>query len=407
QRQPLCRNAEGWGPISPFRYDFTPCFLDVWIASVSVFGLVFGAGAVYYLLKKCSPQPVKQDWHFYTKLSVLAALCATTILQAVFQVINFGSVWAGDFRFWATILNLVSIAVIFYIQYIEHWRSRQANGVVLVFWLLLLIAYAVKMRSLVSQQLYRTELPYFVTFAVSVGLAALEFALEWLVPKRLSDYDALGDEDECPMEYANIFSILTFSWMTPMMKYGYKNFLTQDELWNLRKRDTTAATTQAFNDAWEQELEKKKPSLWIALARGFGGPYVRGAMIKTISDVLAFVQPQLLRLLISFVDSYRTDNPQPPIRGAAIALSMFAVSVSQTLALHQYFQRAFETGMRIRSSLTAAIYHKSMRLSNEGRSSKSTGDIVNYMAVDTQRLQDLAQYGMQLWSAPFQITLCM
>ncbi|THW49233.1 ATP-binding cassette glutathione S-conjugate transporter [Aureobasidium pullulans] len=406
-RQPLCRNAEGWGPISPFRYDFTPCFLDVWIASVAAFGLIFGAGAIYYLFKKCSPQPVKQDWHFYAKLSVLAALCATTVLQAVFQIITFGSVWAGDFRFWATVLNLASIAVISYIQYVEHWRSRQANGVVLVFWLLLIIAYAVKMRSLVSQQLYRTQLPYFVTFAVSVALAAVEFALEWLVPKRLSDYDALGDEDECPMEYANIFSILTFAWMTPMMKYGYKNFLTQDELWNLRKRDTTAATTQAFNDAWEQELEKKKPNLWIALIRAFGAPYVRGAMIKTISDVLAFAQPQLLRLLITFVASYQTDSPQPPIRGAAIALSMFAVSVSQTLALHQYFQRAFETGMRIRSSLTAAIYHKSMRLSNEGRSSKSTGDIVNYMAVDTQRLQDLAQYGMQLWSAPFQITLCM
>ncbi|CAD0058861.1 unnamed protein product, partial [Aureobasidium pullulans] len=402
-RQPLCRNAEGWGPISPFAMILLP--------ASSILGRRFWShlrSRCHLLsLQKCSPQPVKQDWHFYAKLSVLAALCATTVLQAVFQIITFGSVWAGDFRFWATVLNLASIAVISYIQYVEHWRSRQANGVVLVFWLLLIIAYAVKMRSLVSQQLYRTQLPYFVTFAVSVALAAVEFALEWLVPKRLSDYDALGDEDECPMEYANIFSILTFAWMTPMMKYGYKNFLTQDELWNLRKRDTTAATTQAFNDAWEQELEKKKPNLWIALIRAFGAPYVRGAMIKTISDVLAFAQPQLLRLLITFVASYQTDSPQPPIRGAAIALSMFAVSVSQTLALHQYFQRAFETGMRIRSSLTAAIYHKSMRLSNEGRSSKSTGDIVNYMAVDTQRLQDLAQYGMQLWSAPFQITLCM
>ncbi|KAK5188263.1 ATP-binding cassette glutathione S-conjugate transporter ycf1, partial [Cryomyces antarcticus] len=29
------------------------------------------------------------------------------------------------------------------------------------------------------------------------------------------------------------------------------------------------------------------------------------------------------------------------------------------------------------------------------------------MAVDTQRLQDLTQYGQQLWSAPFQIVLCM
>ncbi|CAD0049321.1 unnamed protein product, partial [Aureobasidium pullulans] len=397
-RQPLCRNAEGWGPISPFRYDFTPCFLDVWIASVAAFGLIFGAGAIYYLFKNAAP-------NLSSKTGTFTQSCPFSPPSA--PPLSFRLVWAGDFRFWATVLNLASIAVISYIQYVEHWRSRQANGVVLVFWLLLIIAYAVKMRSLVSQQLYRTQLPYFVTFAVSVALAAVEFALEWLVPKRLSDYDALGDEDECPMEYANIFSILTFAWMTPMMKYGYKNFLTQDELWNLRKRDTTAATTQAFNDAWEQELEKKKPNLWIALIRAFGAPYVRGAMIKTISDVLAFAQPQLLRLLITFVASYQTDSPQPPIRGAAIALSMFAVSVSQTLALHQYFQRAFETGMRIRSSLTAAIYHKSMRLSNEGRSSKSTGDIVNYMAVDTQRLQDLAQYGMQLWSAPFQITLCM
>lgn len=63
--------------------------------------------------------------------------------------------------------------------------------------------------------------------------------------------------------------------------------------------------------------------------------------------------------------------------------------------------------MRIKSSLTTAIYSKSLRLSSEARSSKTTGDIVNYMAVDTQRLQDLTQFGQQLWSAPFQIILCM
>ena len=255
--------------------------------------------------------------------------------------------------------------------------------------------------------MYRLHLAYFVIFCVSVGLAALEFFLEWLVPKQLSAYDALGDDDECPFEYANVFSVLTFSWMTPLMKQGYHTFLNQDDLWNLRKRDTTRATATSFDEAWAHELEKKHPSLWLALFRGFGGPYFRGAMIKTISDCLAFIQPQLLRLLITFVDSYRTDHPQAVIRGAAIALAMFAVSFSQTAALHQYFQRAFETGMRVKSALTAAIYSKSMRLSNEGRASKSTGDIVNYMAVDTQRLQDLAQYGQQLWSAPFQIILCM
>ncbi|KAL7271985.1 ATP-binding cassette glutathione S-conjugate transporter ycf1 [Rhizina undulata] len=232
---------------------------------------------------------------------------------------------------------------------------------------------------------------------------------EWLVPKKRSSYTTIDgeDENECAMETANIFSILTFSWMTPMMKHGYKTYLTEDYLWNLRAKDTTHTTSEQFSRAWEKQLKRKNPNLWIAIFSAFGGPYFRGALFKVLQDLLAFLQPQLLRYLIAFVASYSTDDPQPIVTGLAIAIAMFAASFAQTLALHQYFQRVFEPGMRIKTSLTAAIYKKSMRLSNEGRALKSTGDIVNLQAVDTQRLQDITQYGQQLWSAPFQITLCM
>lgn len=277
----------------------------------------------------------------------------------------------------------------------------------LFYWLFLLIVYAVKLRSLISRHVYENHVPFFATFCAGLGLATLEFLLELLTPKKQSPYHAVGDEAECPIEYANVFSRLAFSWMTPMMKYGYKQYLTEDDLWNLRAQDTSRVTGEAFERAWRVELERKHPSLWLALFRAFGGPYFQGGIFKIGSDVLAFVQPQLLRLLIMFIDSYRTNEPQPVIRGAAVALAMFAVSVGQTVCLHQYFQRAFETGMRVKSSLAAAIYSKSLRLSNEGRATKSTGDIVNYMAVDTERLQDLSQYGQQLWSAPLQIVLCM
>ena len=406
--QPLCGNVEGWGPISPFRYDFTPCFLDVWITVVAVFGIVCGAGAILFLVKRRTASVVATNWHFYTKLSVIAALLITTALQACLQIEALPELWFGDFRFWTSIITLGSLIIIGWVQYLEHWRSRQPNGVVLFYWLFLLIAFGVKLRSLISQRAFQTRQPYFVTFCVSFSLAAVEFVLEYFVPKKQPAYDALGDEDECPIEYADVFSVLTFSWMTPMMKYGYKEFLTQDDLWNLRKRDTTRVAGASLTESWTDELEKKRPSLWLALFRSFGGPYFRSMVIKTLSDTLQFIQPQLLRLLISFVDSYRHGQEhQPVIRGAAIAIAMFAVSVSQTVCLHQYFQRAFETGMRVKSSLTAMIYAKSMKLSNEGRAAKSTGDIVNYMAVDTQRLQDLTQYGQMLWSAPFQIILCM
>ena len=405
---PFCGNLEGWGPISPFRYDFTPCFLDVWITAVAVYGVLFGASALWWLLKR-DPSPVRKDWHFYTKLLVIGALFVSITIQACLQVVALPGLWFRDFRFWTSVFTLASLVVISAVQYIEHWRSRQPNGIVLFYWLFLLIAFGVKLRSLISQQVFRLRLPYFITFCVSFALAALEFALEYLVSKKQSAYDSLGHEDECPIEYADAFSVITFSWMTPMMKYGYREYLTQDDLWNLRQRDTAQVTGKTLEKAWADELEKKRPSLWMALFRGFGGPYFRGTVIKTFSDALSFVQPQLLRLVISFVGSHGngSQQPQPVIRGAAIALAMFAVSVSQTALLHQYFQRAFETGMRVKSSLTSMIYAKSLKLSNEGRASKSTGDIVNYMAVDTQRLQDLTQYGQMLWSAPFQIVLCM
>lgn len=405
----LCGNVEGWGPLSPYRYDLTPCFLDIWVLAISAWGIIAGLGAVWWLYRQTTPQPVAKNWHFYAKLGVIGALLGTTIAQAAFQIERFDGVWFKDIRFWTTVANLLSLVVIGSIQYMEHWRLRYPHGVVLIYWLFSLIIYGIKLRSLVSQQLFKAHVAYFSVFTASVALAFAELILEWLVPKKVSAYDALGDEDECPLEYADIFSKLTFSWMTPMMKYGYKEYLTQDDLWNLRRSDTTRATTNTFDEEWEYQLEKKKkPSLWMAMINSFGGPYLVGAIIKTVSDCLAFVQPQLLRFLISFVDSYRPGRePQPPIQGAAIALAMFAVSVSQTACLHQYFQRSFETGMRVKAALTAAIYAKSMKLSNEGRASKSTGDIVNHMAVDTQRLQDLAQFGQQLWSAPLQITLCM
>lgn len=67
RRQPFCGDPEGWGPISGHRVDFTPCFLDVWIAAVAAFGLVLGAGALWMLLRRTS-QPVGKNWHFYAKL---------------------------------------------------------------------------------------------------------------------------------------------------------------------------------------------------------------------------------------------------------------------------------------------------------------------------------------------------
>lgn len=66
-QQPLCGNKEGWGPLSPFRYDFTPCFIDVWVATVAVFGLLLGPIAIWYLKTKKQQTEEARNVHFYVK----------------------------------------------------------------------------------------------------------------------------------------------------------------------------------------------------------------------------------------------------------------------------------------------------------------------------------------------------
>lgn len=66
-------------------------------------------------------------------------------------------------------------------------------------------------------------------------------------------------------------------------------------------------------------------------------------------DCLAFLQPQLLRLLLAFISRYqgsRSQDEKPnPLEGFSIAITMFVASVIQTVLLNQYFQRTFETGL--------------------------------------------------------------
>jgi ATP-binding cassette subfamily C (CFTR/MRP) protein 1 len=243
----------------------------------------------------------------------------------------------------------------------------------------------------------------FATFALSIVI----FVLETFVPKKQSPYMAVGHDKEYPSEYSNIFAQLSFSWLTPLMKHGWKSYITEDDLWDLPKQNTTKENGEAFSKNWVEETHKPSPSVWKALIKSFGGSYLSYVPLKLFSDALGYAQPQLLRMLIAFVESYQTDKPQPPVKGFSIALAMFCVSLTQSVGNNQFMNSVFELGLRVKAGLTSVIYKKSLRLSNEARSGASTGDIVNYMVVDTQRVSDLSRQGFQLWSAPFQIILCM
>lgn len=305
------------------------------------------------------------------------------------------------------------LIIIGYLHYIEHFHSLISSGSLLFYWLTQSFTSIFKVLHLIQTDSFPNPSISSNSFILHVLIAAnsvILFFLEWALPKLRGFHTNLdGTTKQSPLQNADVFSKLTFSWMSPLMSKGYETFLTAKDLPGLTPENSTKYSSDLFAKYWQKQLSSKKnPSLTWALIKAFGSQFLAGSFFKILQDLLAFTQPQLLRLLIKFVNDYSQKKEDATLtRGFTIAFGMFFVSICQTAVLHQYFQRVFEVGMKIKSSLTASIYQKSLVLSTEDRGKKTTGDIVNLMSVDTQRLQDLCQYGQTLWSGPFQIFLCL
>ncbi|KAI0725334.1 metal resistance protein YCF1 [Fomitopsis betulina] len=400
-----CSNAEGWGPVSTTRpFDFTPCFEEgILLSTLLVFFVVAAAFRCWALRsKESSPRCRRSVWVLRSKLVLLGLACAASGANLIYILATHRPVAVIQSYALEIIALLVALALTNY----NHSRSRSSSTILLLLWPLYAACTVVWCRTVAVVSLPDLLPVLALKCAVaSIGLASCAFEC---LGVEFSPEDKPPTPEkghiESPLLTANIFSIWTFSWMSDIMKKGAKAYLTEDDLPSLVPKDEAAKLGLKL-----QKAIQKHKGLWTSLFVAYGGPYAFAAFLKLIQDCLAFLQPQLLRLLLAYISEHQSaraagrDRPSA-LEGFAIAVIMFIASVVQTIILHQYFQRCFETGMRIRAGLVGVIYQKALVLSNDGRG-RATGDIVNLMSVDATRVQDLSTYGLISISGPIQITL--
>ncbi|VUC27576.1 unnamed protein product [Clonostachys rosea] len=311
-----------------------------------------------------------------------------------------------SFRAWASVTLAVSVFLVQSVRFLARSRRRDETELIALCWLVNFVLFGFNVYSSIARRAYKHDQLSFGLLCATFCLVGTELLIVCTTPRTNSSRSR--GSHVCPVQNASLMSELTFGWMSPMLRLGYKQYITEEDLWDLSKQDASRNFSGRFQDAWEHEITSKtKPSLWVALLRGFGASYTSGVLLKAAADLLAILQPQLLRFLLLFIYSYQESPSRSLAPGVAIAVGMFLASVAQSLCLHQCFQSFSQTGIKTKASLVLAVYRKSLKLSNEARGMKSTGEIVNLMAVDSQRIQDVTQFSQHLWSAPFQIILCM
>ncbi|XP_066469734.1 ATP-binding cassette sub-family C member 3 isoform X2 [Tiliqua scincoides] len=424
--------------------DLTPCFQNTVLAWIPCFYL-WSVLPFYLFYLKCNNRG-------YIVLSVLSRF------KTVFAFVLWCVCWSNLFYafhgivqsrtpppvYFVTplIVGITMLLAMLYIQY-ERLHGVQSSGVLIIFWFLCVLCALTPLRSKIigssakdpMEDRFRTT-----TFYIYFALVLVELILSCLKEKPPFFSPVNLDPNPCPELNSGFLSKITYWWFTSMAIQGYKKPLEEKDLWSLNEDDRSEVIVQALEREWnkqKQERQQKKdvayvknsnhvtnhvdgtleeseilissnrkqsePSFLKALLRTFGPYFLIGSFLKLIQDLLSFVNPQLLSMLIGFIK-----NKDAPVWwGYLIAALMFFSAVLQTIILHQQFHYALITGMRLRTGIIGMIYRKSLIITNSAKRSSTVGEIVNLMSVDAQRFMDLTTFLNMLWSAPLQICLAL
>ena len=207
----------------------------------------------------------------------------------------------------------------------------------------------------------------------------------------------------CPEYGASWLSKLTFEWMTPIMRVGYRRPLQLNDIWLVNPDRKIDLLADRFHVLFKERVARgsRYPLLW-AIHDTFQTEFWHGAMYLFFASISQVMSPFTLRFLITFVtEAYEANigrKAGPPIaRGLGLVFAIMAMQVVQSVGTNHFTYHGFMVGGQARGVLITAIFEKSMRISGRARAGgraaddqKSSGDKITREA-SLQRKQNFAK----------------
>ncbi|GMS80294.1 hypothetical protein PENTCL1PPCAC_2469, partial [Pristionchus entomophagus] len=250
----------------------------------------------------------------------------------------------------------------------------------------------------------------FIIFAsVILGvLNGITKVVEWWIKRNANTHELLEEEyvnlNEQADEEAGIFSKIFFWWTNSLIDKGSKKQLNGiDDVFQLPPSLSVAHI--------EREIIENSPSFFSdgehfsltrALVRTFGVRFFLLAIPRLLSDIFTFFGPILLHLLVTTLE-----DPEPNsyswLYAGAMMLSTFAAAMTST---HFNYQ-VQKMSLRVRAASVTSIMDKLMRVPLSQLGVHSTGQIINFVSTDVDRIVNFCNSFHAFWSLPFQLTIAL
>ncbi|KAI4329166.1 hypothetical protein L6164_021459 [Bauhinia variegata] len=220
--------------------------------------------------------------------------------------------------------------------------------------------------------------------------------------------DEKARKKQTGLSHANPFSRMTFSWINPLLSLGYSKPLALEDIPPLDSEDKVDSSYQKFANEWDSLLTGRssnstKNLVFWAMARVFLKENICIAICALLRSTCGAISPLILYAFVNY-SNRNEDNIQ---KGLAIVGCLILAKLVETWCQRHWYFNSRRSGMRMRSALMAAVYRKLLKLSSVGRRRHSTGEIVNYIAVDAYRMGEFLWWFHSGWSLALQLFLAI
>ncbi|KAM7508896.1 hypothetical protein LguiA_019349 [Lonicera macranthoides] len=212
---------------------------------------------------------------------------------------------------------------------------------------------------------------------------------------------------ECLYGKATLLQLVTFSWLNPLFAVGYKKALNQDEVPDVYVKDSAEFLSHSFDESLKYVKERdgtENPSIYKAIYVFIRKKAAINAFFAVINAAASYIGPYLINDLVDFLSEKKNRSLAS---GYLLALAFVGAKMVETVAQRQWIFGARQLGLRLRAALISHIYKKGLVLSSQSCQSHTSGEIINYMSVDIQRITDFMWYLNTIFMLPIQILLAM
>ncbi|KAF0749577.1 putative multidrug resistance-associated protein lethal(2)03659, partial [Aphis craccivora] len=206
---------------------------------------------------------------------------------------------------------------------------------------------------------------------------------------------------------ANILEIITYSWMSNLLKIGRRRDLNEIDLYTTLDEHTSSPLGDKLEKIWKSELANaylvnRKPALWRALIRMFGTKFMFLGFVICINEIILTIsQPILIGKLLEYFNPDNSENSD--IRHAYIcAFGLLISLLITTVANFLTQQDLMDEALKARVASSSLIYKKALYLSNKALGKTTVGQMMTLISNDVNQFDVIFHKLHYLWIGPFQ-----